>query len=504
MSRARALSLGVGLLVAGDGTLLAQGKPTTAVAYGARSTGAAALLPMTTTSTAAREHAALGQRALDMGHLPAAAQHFREAVAADSTFAFGHFGLANSSTSLARFSEELRTASRLAAKVSRAEQLQIAIAEKALASDQQGAATLARELVRVAPNNPRAHLALATALQQLGREVDARQSMQRAIALAPSFAPAYVQLGYSYLLASPRAPAKAEAVIRKAVALEPDEPLPYIVLGSYGRAMNQLEQARLAYTNAARVDPTSALALQQRGHVNAFLGDYDAARSDYEAAIKIGRDNEPATYSVFRTRVAVYAGQPKQAIAELEGLLSAIDTMSVPDRDGARLLVLSDQALIASHVGAFDDARRALDRRTAIVRKLAEQVGTPEFRRTQEADIAYNDGLLAARQGDYAAATAKAEEAMRLVAENRNPRKDEPAHALLGFVALGQKQYAEAVKHFDLANANDMYVQYHRALALEGVGRTTEAKRIMREVAAYNFSIAGPALVRADAKKRAT
>ena len=503
MSRIRVLSFGVVLLLAADGALQAQGVATTGAAYGARPATAMSLLPMNTASTAARAHAALGQRALDMQHPREAAEHFREAVAADSSFAFGHLGLANSSTSLGEFTTNLRTASRFAGKASRAEQLLIGIGQKILDADLQGAAALARELVKVAPSNPRSHLVLANVLQQLGRETEARQEMERAIALAPKFAPSYIQLGYSYLLASPRAPARAEAVIKKAVALEPEEPLPYIVLGSFGRATNQLEQARLAYTSAARVDPANALAVQQRGHVNAFLGDYDAARADYDAAIRLGRNNEPATYGVFRTRVSVYAGQPKEAIAELERFLAAVDTMSIPDRDGARLFALSDQALIASHVGAFDEARRALDRRTAVLRKLADQVGTAEFRRTQEADIAYNDGLLALRQGDFAAATAKAREAMRLVAENGNPRKDEPAHALLGFVALGQKQYAEAVKHFEAADPNDMYVAYHRALALEGVGRGGEAKKIFRDVATYNFSNAGPALVRADAKARA-
>jgi tetratricopeptide (TPR) repeat protein len=503
MSRTHAVSLGVALLLLGDAALLAQAPTPAAPAYGARSAGAARLLPMTSSSAPARAHAALGQRALDTGHPVDAAEHFRLAVAADSAFAFAHFGLANSSNSVGDFTAHLRDASRLASRASRPEQLMIAIAEKGLDADQQGALALARELVRAAPDNPRPHLILANTLTALGREAEARQSMQRAIAVAPDFAPAYIQLGYSYLLTAPRAPAKAEAVIRKAVALEPREALPYIALGSWGRATNKLEQARLAYTNASRLEPTNALPVQQRAHVEAFLGDYDAARADYDAAIRLGRANEPATYAIFRALVPTYAGNPGESVAEYDRLIAAIDTMAIPDRDGARVFALTQQALIATHSGAFDDARRALDRLTPLLRKQATQVGTPDFARTQEANIAVQEGLLAARPGDFAAATAKAKQAISEVADVHSSTKDQGAYGLLGIVALDQKRYAEALAHFDKASPNDVYIKYHRALALEGAGRLAEAKRLFREVADFNFSSANEALGRADARKRA-
>jgi tetratricopeptide (TPR) repeat protein len=501
MSRAHVVSLGVAVLLLGGSAPFTHAQPA-APAYGARSTGPARLLPMTTPSASARSYAALGQRALDMGRPIDAAAQFRLAVNADSGFAFAHFGLANSSNSVGEFTRHLRDASRLAGSASRPERLMIAISEKALDADQQGALALARELVAAVPDNPRPLLVLATTLTGLGREEEARKAMERAIALAPDFAPSYLQLGYSYLLVAPRAPAKAESVIRKAVALEPDEAFPYIALGSFGRATNRLEQARRAYTDAMRVAPENALPVMQRAHVNAFLGDYDAARADYDAAIRLGRDNEPATYAVFRALVPVYAGNPREGLAELDRLLAAIDTMSIPDRDGARAFVLSQQALIATHVGAFDDARRALDRNAELLRTQSKEVGSADFAHTQEAAIAVQEGMLAARRGDFAAATAKANEAIAHVADIKSPNKDQGAHGLLAIVALDQKHYDEALKHFASANPNDIYMTYHRGLALAGAGRAAEAKKVFREVAQFNFSSANEALVRADAGKR--
>jgi Flp pilus assembly protein TadD len=460
------------------------------------------MLPMATGSAAARTHATLGQRALDLGHPSEAAEHFREALAADSTFAFGWLGLANASNSLEEYAADLKAAKRFAGAATLAEQLQIDVAQKQVDGDLAGAAAAARRLVAIASRNPRAYLLQATVESAMGEEAQSRLTMQRAIKFAPNFAPAYLQLAYSYILNAPRMPEKADALTRKAIALEPNQSLPYIVSGSVNRALNQLEMARLAYTRAAQFDPDNALPHQQRGHVNTFLGDYDAARADYDTAIHLGKQNEPVTYAVYRAFIPIHAGDPKKGIAELEAAAAMVDSTGVPDPDAGKIFALSSEALVALHVGALDDAQRAIERRNALVRKQ-EQFGGDEFKRQQEADVAYWEGLLAAKRGDYTAATAKAQEAMRQVASLKSPRRNEQAHALLGVVALDQKKYAEAVKHFEQGNRNDMWVQYQRALALEGAGRTAEAKKLFGDIARYNFNSAGVALVRADSKKRA-
>ncbi|MFL5618330.1 MAG: hypothetical protein ACJ79A_08055, partial [Gemmatimonadaceae bacterium] len=146
----------------------------TVVQAGRPSEASMAMLPMTSSSAAAKMHAMLGQRALETNHTAAAVEHFRQAIAADSTLAFARLGAANASTSYAEYDANLRAAAKLAEHASRAEQLQIAIARKSLVNDLVGAESLARELIAAEPKNPRAYLALASAQQQMGREVEAR------------------------------------------------------------------------------------------------------------------------------------------------------------------------------------------------------------------------------------------------------------------------------------------------------------------------------------------
>jgi tetratricopeptide (TPR) repeat protein len=246
-----------------------------------------------------------------------------------------------------------------------------------------------------------------------------------------------------------------------------------------------------------------SLPLQQRGHVDSFLGDYDAARADYDAAIKRGKQNDVGSIRMYRAFVAAHAGNPRQAIAELDQLVVDIDGMNLPDPVGAKVNALTAEIQIAVESGDLASASRAIARRTPLVREQVAQASDEAVKRLTEANVAYYDGLLAARRGDATTAKAKADDIMRIVAATTDPQKDQPAHAILGVLALEQKDYSGAVQHLGQANPNDIYLMYERALALEGAGRSSEAKALFGKIARFNFNGADVAIVRADAVKRA-
>jgi tetratricopeptide (TPR) repeat protein len=466
--------------------------------------GAQMMFPTTSASNPAKTHVAQGLHEMDMGRAEAANQHFKQAVEADPAFAYAYLQLAISSPSLDEYKTHLDKAVQNAERASEAERLLIQIEQRGLNNDVEGQRELAQRLVEVEPRNPRAWLTLASIESARRRVAEARSAAARAIEVAPNFVPAYIQLGNSYLLTEPTDPARAEEHIRKAVELAPNEAMVHDYLGDVYRAQGRLEQARNAYTRGTELDPTMGLLFQQRGHVHSFLGNYDQSRADYDAAIRLGKANEKASFAIWRALVNVHAGDPDAAIAELERLVQSIDGMGIPDPDGLKSFALAEQSTIALHHRRFDVAERAIQQWSALQRKSAERVGTDEFRRMQEANIAYIEGVLAARKGDYPRATSKAQEAMRLVAPNRDPRKDEWAHDLMGLVALLQGRHAEAVSHYEQANPNNIYTTHHHALALEDAGRTEEAKRLFNKVATHNFNNAGLALVRKEAQQKAS
>src|SRR6267378_3907228 len=95
-------------------------------------TNAISGLPVTTSSAGARNHFLQGQRELDLTRAFDAQEHFKAAVAADSTFAIGYLNVATTSNSLEDFKTNLARAEHFATAgaggaASEAEQIQIQI-----------------------------------------------------------------------------------------------------------------------------------------------------------------------------------------------------------------------------------------------------------------------------------------------------------------------------------------------------------------------------------------
>jgi tetratricopeptide (TPR) repeat protein len=325
------------------------------------------------------------------------------------------------------------------------------------------------------------------------------------MALDPALAAAPFAMGTSYLFNEPRDFAQAEKYYRQAIALEPGEDNYWWTLGDVYRATNRLQEASEYYKRATLLDPHDGTAPVKLGHVDSFLGRYDTARSDYDRGIANAEAAAKPFLANYRTFTWVHAGEPKTAVQALEKLAADSDTMDVPadQRQGAKVFALTNAAQIALHTGLDNDAGRVIGKLAAALRANAKIVGTEEFSRIQEAQIAYQEGQLAARRGDYARALTLAQKNSDLVAKQQNPRKMENYHDLLGLISLSQKKYADAVAQYREADLTNMYTKYHLALSLEGAGQKDEARRIFKEVGSWNFNTAGFALIRKDALARA-
>jgi tetratricopeptide (TPR) repeat protein len=461
-------------------------------------------IPVSTASVTARDEFLRGVQDLDVEQPVTARQHFDRALAADPNFAFGHLYAAFAAPSLATYRNHLDEAVRLADRASPAEQLWIRAERAAVDNDVTGQIALAQQLVQLTPNDPRAYGYLAGAQFNAGKRAEARASLDRATQLDPNFAAGWIQIGNSYLQSEPRDLAKAGTYIRRAAALAPDEPFTHDYMGDLYRAENNLPAARTEYTRMIELDASRAGGFQQRGHVNSFLGNFSEARADYARAVELADPVTKPAFSVYGALVNVYAGDPAAAEAELERIAASVDAMNIPNADGAKIFALTEATRIALHNRHLDVAQRTIDQLRPIFRQQADMGRSEAIRRGNEAQIDYWEGMLAARRGDYVTARNEAREMMAKVAPNQNPRKNESAHELLGMADLLQGNHQAAIGHFDQANPDDVYVWYNRALALEGVGRTAEAKELFRRVATWNFNNASAALVRRDAARRAT
>ncbi len=462
-------------------------------------------LPVTTESEAARQDFDEGLYALDVGRPNEANEAFEAAVADDPNFALGYLMVASSATSTEEFTTNLARAVELADNASPAEQTMILIMQRGFEADVEGQLAAALELVEMNPESPRAWMRLAGVQAGMNDIADSRESLKKAIELAPNMAAPHMALGNNYLFLDPKDFNAAETHFQAAMDLAPDEAQPYDLMGDVHRAQGKLELAAMDYGKAAERAPDNGSPLQQRGHVNSFLGNYDEARADYNKAIELenarGTNNGPF-FIPFRAYVNIHAGDPDAAIAELMELNANAESLTTEGAIDVKIIALSNVVQIAMHLGDFETAAEALVAAAVLMRQQGEEVGTEQFQRSQEQTITYWEGMIAARSGDAATAQVKADELTALVEPDANPRRMEAVHQILGISAFFQGDYPGAIEHLSAGNPNNIYMKYYRALALEETGDAEAAGAIYDELAVYNFNGVGYAMIRADVLER--
>jgi tetratricopeptide (TPR) repeat protein len=198
----------------------------------------------------------------------------------------------------------------------------------------------------------------------------------------------------------------------------------------------------------------------------------------------------------------VYAGDPADAIKELNQLVAQADGMGLPDPLAVKVNALSNVALIAIETKNFAAAEAALQQRLPLMEQQSGQAASAGFRRAQDANNAYFRAWLAARKGDYGTASREADRMAAVVTPDANPRKMEPVHQLRGFIAAYQGNAAQAASHFAQGNLQDPFIKYNYAVALEGSGQADKAKTMFKELAVYNFNSLGYALIRRDVQQK--
>lgn len=351
-------------------------------------------IPITTQSNEARADFIAAQAALDRGDAAPANALLREAVAKDPVFTYAWVNLGVASFSTEEFADAIRRAEAAARGASEGERLLVKVSQRFLDRDFTGQLALAKQLVEKYPKSPRAWAILAGVQGGINQYVELRQSLQRAIDLDPSFTPAYLAMANSYMFNEPRDFVQAEKFFRQTIALAPGEDNYYWALGDVYRSTNRLEQAREYYRRANLLDPDDGTSPLKLGHVDSFLGRYDAARADYDRGIaNAPLANRPfnANYRAFSW---VHAGDPQTAMRELEQLAADVDTMGLPanQRTGAKVFTLTNAVTIALHHNRLEDAQSELGQLAAVLRANAKAVGTTEFSNIQEANIAYLEG----------------------------------------------------------------------------------------------------------------
>ena len=155
-------------------------------------------VPITTASPEARDLYLKGRDLAEKLRATDGRRFYEQAAAKDPDFALAHVGLANTAGTTKEFIDAVTRAAALAGRVSEGEKHMVLGLDAAMKGNVAEVLTHYKELVRLFPNDERAHTLLGNLY--FGRQdYDAAvKEFVRATAINPSFSQPYNQLGYAY------------------------------------------------------------------------------------------------------------------------------------------------------------------------------------------------------------------------------------------------------------------------------------------------------------------
>jgi tetratricopeptide (TPR) repeat protein len=457
--------------------------------------GSAKKIPITTSSPEARNAYLKGRDLTDKLRTDEARPLLNEAVSKDPNFAVAYLLRMQTSTSAEEFFANLKSAVAAADKVSEGERLLIRSSEAMSDGNTIEGGKYLQKLVVAYPDDERAHEALGFYYQGIQQYDQAIAESQKAIQLAPGFAPVYNALGYQ--LRDAQRNKEAEAAFRKYIELIPDEPNPYDSLAELLMKMGRFDESIENYRKALSLNAhffsayrgiATNLMYQDR-HKEAL----EQLQKEYDLALNDG-DREDALLNM----AVCYVDESK--ISEALEQLSRMSSLAEQRGDKAEMAFNADtKGYLLLNAGRVEEAKTEFEKAL----ELARQSAMPDAaKKSFELGNKGRAALVAGAMKDFQSAKREAEAMKAGFEALGNPSQVQAAHEALGMIALDQQNYDGAISHLTEANLQSPYVMFQLAKAYTGKKDAEKAANYYQKVANANtLPDFGYALVRKQAKE---
>lgn len=208
-----------------------------------------------------------------------------------------------------------------------------------------------RQAIAILPSFAPVYANLGYAWLSLGKLQDARQSFERAVQVQPDYVVGWLSL--ANLLRSTACHAEAITAYDRLLQIQPDNAAAHCDRGLSFHELGMDEQAVVSYDRALQVDSASVMALSHRGVSLQKLGRWEDAMRSFDMAISIDPDNFEAWLN--RGTLLRDMGNYDQALADLDQAiqLNAGSALAWNNRG----LVLKD---LLHHADALENFERAL------------------------------------------------------------------------------------------------------------------------------------------------
>ena len=455
-------------------------------------------IPATTSSAEALAAFKEGLSHSDAGDRLKANDAFSKAINLDPKFGMAYLLRANNSNSTKEFADDIAAGkSNIDSAASSWEQLYAELMQTRLSGDRDKAIQVVQKIATKYPDAARAQVYLGDEYTGDNKIDKARAAYEKAIQLDPKWAGGYAQLAGSYMFVEPLDLKKAEINAMKVVELAPQSAGANILSGDCYRAQNNLQKAKNAYEKAVSLDTKVPEAYYKLGHANTFLGNLDEARKNYaDAGINDSKNSSPILFTAY---TYLYADDAKSAETYIMGKLAGNSEMDANRKTGC----LTTIAEIAMHNNDAATLKKAVEMMKPLSGQVISELGNGEEIMTFfKADSLHWQAMIEIAEGKYDLAKKNLEAMKTTLNPIKDNRKLEGYEYDLGVLEMNQKNFGNAINHFEISNLNIIYNKYMLAKANEAAGNADKANALYKEVAAYNFNDIGNALVRNEVKKK--
>jgi tetratricopeptide (TPR) repeat protein len=436
-------------------------------------------IPITTASTEARDLYLKGRELAEKLRATDARRFYEQAVAKDANFALAHLGLANTAGTTKEFIDAVTRAAALAGRVSEGEKHMVLGLDAAMKGNVAEVLSHYTELVKLFPNDERAHTLLGNLY--FGRqEYDAAvKEFVKATTINPSFSQPYNQLGYAYRFLDKLD--DAEAAFKKYVQLIPDDPNPHDSYAELLMKRGRFDESIKAYEKALSLDANFVASYVGIGNNYLCEGRTDQARTAFARIAAVARNTGERRLARFWAAAAyVHEGATDKALEELRAGYALAEAERDPGSMSGDLVQMGD---ILREANRVDEASA----KYAEAVKVIDQSEVPQqVKEATRRNHVFEQGRLAVARGDLATARTRATEYATLIAARKAPFEARQLHELRGSIALADKRAAEAVQELAQANQQDPKVLYLTALAFRDSGDARQAAVFAKKAARFN------------------
>ncbi len=419
---------------------------------------------------------------------------FEKAVALDSSFAMGEYGLAATAPTAKQVREHLTKAVALSRNVSNGERLLILAMQARVDADPISVRQYAESLVTHYPRDERAHWVLGSAWSAQQSYEKAIEQYQRAIDINPQYSLAYNAIGYAYRPTGNTA--AAEKAFRQYIALVPNDPNPYDSYAELLMKVGRFDESIAQYRKALSIDPHFSGSLVGIAANHMFAGRHQAAIAESERYLSVARDDHERRAALLtEALIDVDNGATDDALRAMDKeyeLARAIgDTLSM----SSDAMAVGDILLDAGRIDAASERYRQAHE-LVVASSL-----TANLKQDCELITRYNAARVALAKHDLPTARSEAIAFTHGAEARRNGDRIRQAHELNGLIYLNDKEFDRSLAELALADQQNAAVLYQMAAAYHGQGNHAKGDELMASaIHMYTLPTFPYMFVRAKAK----